>query len=173
MPAFVEVDYTDDGCYIWECSECDRGIEGRGNYGSFKLCPYCGVEFTHNLEANCPEALRIRDRRRPPWNKPKTYWLKIVRINFHTSTEKLYSYSGDLRSFFELGGQVSWYDLSRYPPHLKTDYYCDLSRNQLIRLIKDNRADPKWFGIGEPEDRKQTFYGYPGTGKTEFVGFKP
>lgn len=42
-----EVEYTDDGCSVYQCLSCYQQWEGRSSpeYG-WKFCPFCGIQWT-------------------------------------------------------------------------------------------------------------------------------
>ena len=48
IPVFRIVEYTDDGCELYECLNCSTRFEIRIS-PIWKFCPSCGVEFTDHL----------------------------------------------------------------------------------------------------------------------------
>lgn len=48
------VDYTDDGCSLYECLNCYEQWEARTDpeYAKWKFCPYCGCEWEGEKEWN-------------------------------------------------------------------------------------------------------------------------
>jgi len=45
IPKWRYVEYTDDGCTVYQCLSCYDSIEGRFSPADWKFCPYCGVEW--------------------------------------------------------------------------------------------------------------------------------
>jgi len=52
IPFWRAVDYSDDGCYIYECLNCYRGWEARTNpkYSEWSFCPCCGCKWEGQKE---------------------------------------------------------------------------------------------------------------------------
>lgn len=52
IPFWRYVDYTDDGCSVYECLDCYRSWEARTDpkYSGWKFCPYCGCEWEGQRE---------------------------------------------------------------------------------------------------------------------------
>lgn len=46
IPKWREIEYTDDGCSLYQCLHCYEKWEGRSSpeYG-WKFCPFCGVKW--------------------------------------------------------------------------------------------------------------------------------
>jgi hypothetical protein len=63
IPKWREVDYTDDGCAIWECLSCYEQWEGRTGPQRWAYCPYCGCKWTGEIKVDWDAASARRDRR--------------------------------------------------------------------------------------------------------------
>jgi len=57
IPMWLNKDYTDDGCSIYQCLNCYNSWESRTNpkYAKWKYCPVCGIEWTQEKESERPE----------------------------------------------------------------------------------------------------------------------
>ena len=75
-----KIEYTDDGCTLYECLHCYQRFEGRFFLGDWKFCPYCGAEWKGEHEwlfyddaYNIIEPARMREERHvskaePSWH---------------------------------------------------------------------------------------------------------
>lgn len=56
---FRKVQYTDDGCYMWQCMWCKNMIEIRDDANYWNFCPKCGKSWFRRL--------RCRGHETPRW----------------------------------------------------------------------------------------------------------
>lgn len=54
------VEYTDDGCTVYQCCSClkqweSRTAPGRGNVLKWNFCPYCGIKWEGELKITLVE----------------------------------------------------------------------------------------------------------------------
>ena len=136
MPAFICKDYTDDGCYVWECSNCGDGIEARGNPKWFLCCPGCFTSFTHNHIANTPEAGQKREKRREYARfldyqangyTGYLYWLEV----WHPNSREFRSHR---------------YPVRQDEPSIESYYFHPCPHDREIHLKTDDDAFFAWGG---------------------------
>jgi hypothetical protein len=52
IPAWRNIEYTDDGCSIFQCLNCYKTWEARTNpeWGEWKFCPVCGIAWEKEIK---------------------------------------------------------------------------------------------------------------------------
>jgi hypothetical protein len=115
IPAAREVEYTDDGCSVYQCLSCYNTWEGRTsiltsecinpeesdpiNYKfktlyHWKFCPYCGIEWTVFPPDNSEEDLEhriekhLRSQGLPSYHTPKPKYTKTEFIVLEAAVRK-------------------------------------------------------------------------------------
>lgn len=48
--AVREIEYTEDGCYLFECLWCHAQWEARTK--GFRFCPHCGIEWAERVSSD-------------------------------------------------------------------------------------------------------------------------
>jgi hypothetical protein len=68
IPAWRKVEYTDDGCSIYECLSCYKKWESRTDpeWAGWQFCPYCGVGWERRIE---DKEDKVFSRRQQQYNK--------------------------------------------------------------------------------------------------------
>jgi DNA-directed RNA polymerase subunit RPC12/RpoP len=81
IPTIRSMYYTDDGCTLYQCLNCQAQIETRNLVAKYqtnellwKFCPYCGIEF----ESYMPE----KDQREKYWDDPRARTDRITPCKF-------------------------------------------------------------------------------------------
>jgi len=149
MPALVERGYDDDGVYVWECSECDFGVAMRSHGTDWKLCPKCGVEFTHNASAYSQEARDVRYEREErkyalTRKRPGTRYV----IRAYVSNEGrnyMGGWSRLLRSDLWAEWQSEWISIEDSPEPFELREWTNLTVAEARRTLKSLHGWPKWI----------------------------
>jgi len=136
IPAWRKIEYTDDGCYVYQCLNCYKSWEGRTSpeWGSWNFCPVCGVNWTHE----------IKDEEDKIYKRRSYKYSKLDRAAEVTLEVKHYQEAGDYECFIDW----EWvkYGMSFYglPPHNGEPYkhmhdvYQDyMYQVKIAHLIKD------------------------------------
>ena len=164
MPAFVDKKYTDDGCSIWICSACGWGVEMRNSGVRWGQCPICGVEFTHNEEANSQAAQERRaDRERLKYQQPKrvkNYRLRVMCDNFGKRDDWGHCAEGTVRGYFYDSDNKmmdAWaFEHDTCPPPVRMhEYDKRLDREMLVRLIKRWHGWPMWIEVSYEDTERR------------------
>ena len=105
IPKWRHVEYTDDGCNVYQCLSCYDSIEGRFSPSYWKFCPYCGVEwqgehkwliYDDNFKVIEPARLK-EDRKVPSGN-----------ITCNIELQELSLYRRDDNTYESLSGKDQW-----------------------------------------------------------------
>lgn len=108
IPKWRYVEYTDDGCTIYQCLSCYGHIEGRLNPADWKYCPYCGVEWEgehkwliYDDNYKVIEPARRKEDRRIPSGK----------ISWNIELQELSLFRRDDGAYESLGERDKWSSL--------------------------------------------------------------
>jgi len=140
IPAWRKVEYTDDGCSIYECLSCYNQWEARSNpeYSEWKFCPYCAIMW--EKEVKDPKDLVYH--RRESKSNPRRPYIELESKHYQLDDEGCYQCLLDWE-------YVSYgYRFLNLPPNSESDYgdipdhYKDfLYRIRVANLIKDLAKD--------------------------------
>ena len=134
IPKWRHVEYTDDGCNVYQCLSCYDSIEGRFSPSYWKFCPYCGVEWAgehkwliYDDDYKIIEPARRREDRQVPSGN----------ITWNIELQELSLYRGDDGTYKSLSEREQWSSIC-YEDNLfngwkdynkVTDHWRDLRRN--------------------------------------------
>lgn len=79
IPACRKVEYTDDGCYMYQCLSCYKTWEARTNpeRDGWNFCPYCGKGWEKHLDSDTKVYERKRARYRGKLDRDSEATLEV------------------------------------------------------------------------------------------------
>ena len=152
IPRYRHVDYTDDGCNLYQCLNCYKHIEGRT--GPQKFCTWCGIEWEgiHKWmemddDCNIITPARMRKERRVFQGDLQTH-VELQEMSLIRCDDGTYC------PLYDGGGEV-WYDKRKWSYVHNTDYFFDHLNHGQEKQWK------KWHDLCEKlKDKYGYKYGY-------------
>jgi len=84
IPAWRKVEYTDDGCSIYECLSCYNSWEARTSpeWSGWQFCPCCGVGWESQIKDEGDKTLTRRHLKYSQLDRDADVTLEVKHYNF-------------------------------------------------------------------------------------------
>lgn len=132
IPKWRKVEYSDDGCSIYECLSCYKKWEARTDpeHAEWKLCPYCGTKWVGHIDSD--------DK-------------KYERKNKRYISQPRYDVLLQLRFSVSDGGWTAW---DNYTPNFTLlDSHFE-SHPEIQSMLKHGREHPSLLGKDQTHQYK-------------------
>ena len=167
---YRHMNYTDDGCDLYQCLNCYKTLEIR-YIPDWKFCPMCGIEFSGQLkcrETHEPSWLykldldynAAYDLKSKSWKKDKAGWIiekRTVWYDKGDDGEITYKYT-----YGEHPGARDWHVYQQY------DNRVSKTAVEILKHLKDLRWDGRmkdedYFGFGTIDEYRGKYANFKST----------
>jgi hypothetical protein len=137
---YRHMNYTDDGCDLYQCLNCYKTLEIR-YIPDWKFCPMCGIEYSEELKCrttNDPSWLyklgldfnKAYDLAAKGWEKSKAGWMLKKRVVWWDIQDGVTTFTYD-----DHPGTQKWHT------YWKDDGYNKHNAVSMLKMVKDFRED--------------------------------